>query len=44
MTSSEAIIKVMQGTRKRWTAVEIRDAAFPLTTCLGGKDPEHTLT
>jgi hypothetical protein len=43
VTSSEAIIKVMQGTRKQWTAVEIRDAAFPLTTGLKGKDPEHTL-
>jgi hypothetical protein len=43
MTSSEAIVKVLEGSRKQWTAVEIRNAAFPLTTGLKGKDPEHTL-
>jgi hypothetical protein len=42
MTSSEAIVKVLEGSRKQWTAVQITDAGLPLTTGLGGKDPRHT--
>lgn len=42
MTSSEAIVKVLTGSRKTWTAVEITEAGLPLTTGLGGKDPRHT--
>ena len=43
MTSSEAIVQVLTGSRKAWSAVAIRDAALPLTTGLKGADPAHTL-
>jgi hypothetical protein len=42
VTSSEAIIKVLTGSRKQWSAVEITEAGLPLTTGLKGKDPRHT--
>src|SRR4051812_18680481 len=44
MTSSEAILQMLNGdTRKAWSGMEITKAALPLTTKMGGKDPEHSL-
>jgi hypothetical protein len=42
MTSSEAIVKVLEGKRTPMTALAITEAGFPLTTGLAGKDPRHT--
>jgi hypothetical protein len=43
MTGSEALVQVLAGdTRKAWSAVELTDAGFPLTTGLTGKDAKHT--
>jgi hypothetical protein len=44
MKSSEAIVRVLDGNaRKAWTGRELVDAALPLMTGVGGKDPAHTV-
>ena len=41
VTSSEPILKVLVGSKKKWTALEIVAEGFPLTTGLKRNDPRH---